>query len=187
MLAIYAPVEKAESRLVAGAMIVLVTALGALSTRPRALTYALALAVLVLAILAVARPLAGSTTREQSRLWWMNATQARLAQRLRTVGVCRDADVAVIGSPYNAYWAHADGLHVVASPKISLADRFWSLPGIAKTRALGALSDGGRRAVVADPPPAGTATDGWEQIAGTGYLIRRPASRRMSGRMRCVR
>jgi hypothetical protein len=179
MLAIYAPIEKAESRFVAGGLIVLVTALAALSTRPHALSYTVATAVLVLGVFAVAHPLAGSTAREQSRLFWMNANQLHLAQALKTLGVCQGSNVAVIGNPYSAYWAHADNLHITASTKISQAGRFWGLSHEAQRRALAALTNDGRQAVVADPPPTNADSAGWERIAGTGFLLRRPASRRI--------
>jgi hypothetical protein len=173
LVALYAPVETAEPRFVAGACAVVAIAVAGLGCAPRKPTHAVAAAIAIVAAFSSATPFFHSIRTEEKRVTWTGPVQGRVAQGLAGLGVCPGRNVGLIGNPFESYWALAAGLHVVASGKIAAAADFWQLPARVRARAARALSLGGSRPVVADPPPNGVATPGWEHIGKTGYLLLR--------------
>jgi hypothetical protein len=81
--------------------------------------------------------------------------------------------VAFVGYSYSAYWARLGRLRIIAEVRPEEIERFWSADAAVRDEVLAALSAAGALAVVSEPTGADFAAEGWEPIAGTGYLVKR--------------
>jgi hypothetical protein len=91
----------------------------------------------------------------------------------RDFGLGQGAPVAFIGYSYSAYWARLARLRIVAEVRPGETGQFWSANAAVRDDVLAAFAAAGAEAVVAEPAGADVAAEGWEPIAGTGYLVRR--------------
>jgi hypothetical protein len=97
-----------------------------------------------------------------------------IAEALRAdFGLARGTRVAFVGYSYSAYWARLARLRIIAEVRPEEIGQFWSASVAIRDEVLAAFAAAGAEAVVSEPVGADVATEGWETIAGTGYLVRR--------------
>jgi hypothetical protein len=100
--------------------------------------------------------------------------QPAIAEALRSdFGLERGTRVAFIGYSYSAYWARLARLRIIAEVRPEEFGPFWSASAAVRDDVLAAFAAAGAEAVVSEPAGADVAAEGWEPIAGTGYLVRR--------------
>ena len=83
------------------------------------------------------------------------------------------AQVAFIGYSYSAYWARLARLRIIAELRPEEFEQFWSASAAARDEVLAAFAEAGAEAMLSEPPGAHVATGGWDEVADTGYLVRR--------------
>ncbi len=81
--------------------------------------------------------------------------------------------VAFIGYSYSAYWARLARLRIIAEVRPEEIAQFWSASAGVRDEVLAAFAAAGAEAVVSEPARVDVAAEGWEPIAGTGYLVKR--------------
>jgi hypothetical protein len=97
-----------------------------------------------------------------------------IAESLRAeFGLEPGTPVAFIGYSYSAYWARLARLRIIAEVRPEEFEEFWSASAAVRGEVLAALGASGAKVVLSEPAPADVPTDGWDSVAGTGYLIRR--------------
>jgi hypothetical protein len=64
-------------------------------------------------------------------------------------------------------------MRIVAEVRPEEFGRFWSVDAAVRDEVLAAFAAAGAEAVVSEPADANFAAEGWEPIAGTGYLVKR--------------
>jgi hypothetical protein len=102
------------------------------------------------------------------------ADHPAIAEALRTeFGLEPGAPVAFIGYSYSAYWARLGRYRIIAEVRPEEFERFWSAEQGVREEVLMAFAAAGAVAVVSEPPGAEVAIDGWDEFAGTGYLVMR--------------
>lgn len=95
-----------------------------------------------------------------------------IARELARLGLAAGDRVGIIGYAYSAYWARLARLRIIAEIHWADQARFWGAPDATRAAALESFAAAGAVAVVAEPPP-GERPAGWQEIADTGYLVRR--------------
>jgi hypothetical protein len=88
-------------------------------------------------------------------------------------GLERGTRVAFIGYSYSAYWARLARLRIIAEVGPEETGQFWSASAAVRDEVLAAFAAAGAEAVVSEPAGVDVAAEGWEPIAGTGYLLKR--------------
>jgi hypothetical protein len=102
------------------------------------------------------------------------ARHPAIAEALRTeIGLERGTQVAFIGYSYSAYWARLARLRIIAEVRPEEFEEFWAASAAVRGEVLAAFAAAGAEVVLSEPPPADVPTNGWDSVAGTGYLIRR--------------
>jgi hypothetical protein len=110
---------------------------------------------------------------------WHVSTEA-VGDALRARGLQRGDRVAYIGGSGDFYWARLAGLQVNAEIRQGGADNsglnhsvdiYWASPSDLKERVDRILYKAGSKAIVTDVFPAGSATNGWDPVAGTSFYI----------------
>jgi hypothetical protein len=102
------------------------------------------------------------------------AQHPAIAEALLTdFGLRRGTRVAFVGYSYSAYWARLARLRIIAEVRPEETGQFWSASPAVRDEVLAAFAAAGAEAVVSEPADANFAAEGWEPIAGTGYLVRR--------------
>jgi hypothetical protein len=96
------------------------------------------------------------------------AARANVVSALNDRGVGAGARVAFIGDGYEALWAHQAGVRFVTLLPRPEAGRFWALDAAGRARVLERMRSGGATVVLAEAPPPGVLTDGWEQLPSGG-------------------
>jgi len=90
---------------------------------------------------------------------------------LRNLGMQSGDRLAVVGFPLDPYYAHYDGLRVVAS--IPATDEFWNLPAPDLKSVAASLSKIGVKAVIARNRPRNAAPANWKdlKVPGAAYSV----------------
>ena len=110
---------------------------------------------------------------------WHVSTEA-VGDALRARGLQRGDRVAYIGGSGDFYWARLAGLQVNAEIRQGGADNsglnhsvdiYWASPSDLKEKVDRILYKAGSKAIVTDVFPAGSATNGWDPVAGTSFYI----------------
>lgn len=109
------------------------------------------------------------------RLQYKGADDARdqyeVANRLHEMGITPGMKVADIGEDSGVYWAHFDGLRVVAEIMSQQANEFWTAPEATQQAVMQSFSETGAVAVIAKKPPASTPNHRWQRLGKTGYFV----------------
>lgn len=90
---------------------------------------------------------------------------ARIVRALAERGVTPGARIALIGSPYEAYWARVGRLRIVSAVPDPVVNRFWTLPVAERDSVFRILAGHGAEYVVAETLPAGAREVGWVPIS----------------------
>ena len=136
-----------------------------------------------LAVGAVAMlPLVFHQVSVDTRAWQGSARlRAEFAAALAARGIVPGTRIGFVGDAYNAYWArHARVRFVTLLPRAE-APRFWHLSAPARAAMVQDMIRAGAQAVVAEGPPPGVNTDGWDSLPFAGFpatdlLLYRPVA-----------
>jgi hypothetical protein len=104
-----------------------------------------------------------------------------VVEGLRASGVGPRDKVGTIGDGLHAYWAHLDGVRIVAEIPLDGAAEFWSSNPEVQSRALALFAGTGANLVVATPPHPSTLPEGWKEIGRTGFFAYDFADRKAPG------
>lgn len=129
---------------------------------------------LVIGALIVAR--AGIRLSEDARASASAATKgnvaARISAALASRGITPGTRIALVGSPYEAYWARAGRLRIVAAVPEPLTSRFWALSPMARDSVLRVLAAHGAQYAVAEALPPQLHAADWERLPRGGAVRR---------------
>jgi hypothetical protein len=119
-------------------------------------------------------PAAASTVTRSLSDGGHHAAHPVIAEALRSdFGLKEGARIAFIGYSYSAYWARLARLRIVAEIRPEDKGQFWDASAAVRDDVLAAFAAAGADAVVSEPAGTGGEPQGWEPIAGTGYLVKR--------------
>lgn len=100
-----------------------------------------------------------------------------IAQTLQRLGLEPGGQVAIVGSPFEAYWARAARVQIVAVVPTDDVDAFWLLSGPERDAVLAEFAARGAAAVVAiSPPDSSGFPEGWQRTMGGGFRKLGPTS-----------
>jgi hypothetical protein len=109
----------------------------------------------------------------------------QLVAALAARGVGPGARLGYIGEAYEAYWARPGRMRFVTLLPRAEAPRFWQLDEPERAAVLARMMRAGPDAIVAEAPPPGVATTGWEPLPAVGkspalllYRVTRGVARR---------
>jgi len=97
--------------------------------------------------------------------------QWQVAEGLRELGVVSHDKVAFIGDSFRAFWAHLNGLRVVAEVRKDQLNSYWAADPKVKAELIKAFAGTGAKAVVVEYPPLGVDLSGWQKIRDTHYYV----------------
>jgi hypothetical protein len=119
-------------------------------------------------------PVAASTVTRDLSDGRHHAAHPAIAEALRAdFGLEPGTRVAFIGYSYSAYWARLARLRIIAEVRPEEIGQFWSASAAVREEVLAAFAATGAHVVVSEPASTDIAAEGWEPIAGTGYLVKR--------------
>jgi hypothetical protein len=95
----------------------------------------------------------------------------QVAEGLHRDGIERGDRVASIGYSLSAYWAHLDGVRIVAEVPMAARELYWSASPQVQSEVLADFAKAGAKVVVADSSPRRGAQRGWREIGQTGYWV----------------
>lgn len=101
-----------------------------------------------------------------------DARPSVMAAGLLDLGLARGDSIGVIGNAIGATWARLARLRIVADVAPEDVNAFWSGSPDQQRAVLEAFNGAGVRAVIAEPPPAGTVPEEWSRVGQTIYLAR---------------
>lgn len=99
--------------------------------------------------------------------------QWQVADGLRELGVGPQDKVAIIGNSFRAFWAHLDGLRVIAEVRKDKLESYWTADPKVRADLIKAFAGTGAKAVVVEYPPPGLDLTGWQKIRNTNYYVYR--------------
>ena len=173
-LAMYALVH-IEQRMVAGYVLVLL--LWILSSvrlsdsappvlKRRALALALLAPTLAIAW-AAARDIRDLAANKSYEPW-------QVATALHTMGIAPGAQVGIIGSGGEAYWAHLAQVRIIAEIPLTEESKFLSADAARKQQILEKFAGVGAQGVITDNPAIARSTPGWQPLTNSTWFLWRP-------------
>jgi hypothetical protein len=96
---------------------------------------------------------------DDARALGARSSAALVAERLPSLGIAPGTRIALVGSPYDAYWARTSRLRIVGVVPPPVVEAFWQLPAPRRDSLLATLAASGARYAISVVPPSGDA--GW--------------------------
>ena len=102
--------------------------------------------------------------------YWHGATTSRsnVAAALAARGIGPGSRLGFIGEAYDALWARPARMRFVSLVPSAEAARFWELDAPGRAAVLSHMRQQGATAIVAESPPPGVDTEGWERLPSAG-------------------
>lgn len=102
--------------------------------------------------------------------YWRGSARARanVVAALGARGIGPGARLGFIGEAYDAYWARQGRFRFVSLLPSAEAGRFWALDSVGRAAVIEQMRAQGATVVIAETPPTGVATDGWEPLPPAG-------------------
>lgn len=97
--------------------------------------------------------------------------QWQVADGLRELGMVPHDKVAFIGDSFRAFWAHLNGLRVIAEVRKDKVASYWAADPKVRAEVIKAFAGAGAKAVVVGYPPPGYDLSGWQKIRHTNYYV----------------
>lgn len=94
-----------------------------------------------------------------------------LAVALQSAGAKAGDWVAVVGAPFDAYWARLAGVRIVADVADHDVERFWHADPRTRDTVFAKLRSVGVRHLVAFAVPPGAPAAGWQPLGATGAFV----------------